>query len=522
MKVFKKCAAVLLSAAVLTSVAVLTSCGQNDSYIYPDSVSVYETTGTKSSLLSRKSSLSFTDFSGEDYTRQSIYVDIDDYYQEYIGYGAAMTHSSAYLIMQADEETRTYLLNDLFSREGANFSVVRIPIGASDYIPGDEYFTCDDMPSGETDMELEYFNLDNDADIIAVCKLIQEINPDVVFMAAPWSAPAWMKRNESLIGGGYLKTDMYEVYADYLVRFVAEYAEEGIEISMLSLLNEPSAGALTYPTMNMTATEAAVITEYVGQKLDDQGFDTDIVSWDYNYGSSYAGYADTYLEMLFEEYADTAGIYSSTVGFHGYDGDGYYSSDTLFGLKDGIEKVSKDYGKTSLITEITESSASNDFAANLTYASKNIVVNPCAAQTDYDGNYWNGCSGALYWNFVLDEDGEPTPASHGGNDCYGVITLKVITRQGQTTYKYTKSSAYYTMAHISKFLYDVDGVACRALAATTDYVDLNVMAFYRNDGAIIVVVCNTNETNNAPIDIVIGDKKISYTMMPQSMVTFVC
>lgn len=48
------------------------------------------------------------------------------------------------------------------------------------------------------------------------------------------------------------------------------------------------------------------------------------------------------------------------------------------------------------------------------------------------------------------------------------------------------------------------------------------MTYYRNDGAIIAVVCNTNETNNAPVDIVIGDKKISYEMMPQSIVTFVC
>lgn len=521
MKVLKTCGAVLLTAAVLASGVTLSSCSDDISYVYPDYVSVYETTGTKSSLLSRKSSIEFTDFESEDYTRQTINVSLGGLYQEYVGYGAAMTHSSAALIMEADEETRTALLNDLFSRDGANFSVVRIPIGASDYIPGDEYFTCDDMPDGETDMELEYFNLDNDADIISVCKLIQEINSDVVFIAAPWSAPAWMKTNEMLVGGGSLKDGMEEVYADYLVRFVAEYAAEDIEISMLSLLNEPSVGALSYPTMDMDAIEAAVITAYVGQKLEEQGFDTDIISWDYNYGSSSAGYADTYFEMLFEEYADTAGIYSGTVGFHGYDGDGYYSSDTLFGLKDGIEKVSMEYGKASIITEITESAASNDFAANLTYASKNIVVNPCAAQTDYDDNVWNGCGGALYWNFVLDEDGGPTPASHD-NECYGVISLESETRQGQTTYKYTKSSAYYAMAHVSKFLYDVDGVACRALAATTDYADLNVLAFYRNDGAIVVVVCNTNETNNAPIDIVIGDKKISYTMMPQSMVTFVC
>lgn len=522
MKGIKKCAAVLLSAAVAVSAAAVAGCGNAISYVYPDRVSVYETTGTKSSLLGRKTSLTFSPYEGEDYTRQTIHISTDGLYQEYMGYGATMTHASAYLLMQADEETRTAVLNDLFSREGANFSVVRIPIGASDYIPGDEYFTCDDMPAGQTDMSLEHFNLDNDADIIAVCRQILQINPDVKFMASPWSAPAWMKTNSSLVGAGSLKEDMYEVYADYLVRFVSEYSKQGINISMLTILNEPSVGALSYPTMDMTGIEAAYVTQYTGQKLDEQGFDTDIVSWDFNYGSSSAGYADTYFEMLFEEYADTAGVYSDTVGFHGYDGDGYSNPATMFGLKDGIQKISQDYGKASIITEITESSANNDFASNLTYASSNIVVNPCAAQTDLDGNVWNGCSGALYWNFVLDSDGQPTPASHGDNECYGVISLDSVTRQGQTVYKYSKSSAYYAMAQVSKYMYSVDGVPCRALAATTDYVDLNVMAYYRNDGAIIAVVCNTNETNDAPVDIVIGDKKISYNMMPQSIVTFVC
>lgn len=521
MKGLKKCAALLLSAAVMVSGAALAGCSNGVSYAYPERVSVYETTGTKSSLLSRKTSLSFTPYEEEDYTRQTIRISTDGLYQEYTGYGATMTHASAYLLMQADEDTRMAILNDLFSRDGANLSVVRIPVGASDYIPGDEYFTCDDMPAGQTDMSLEHFNLNNDVDIIAICKLILQINPDVVFMASPWSAPAWMKTNSALVGAGSLREDMYDVYADYLVKFVSEYSEQGINITMLTLLNEPSVGALSYPTMDMNAIEAARITTLVGQKFEEQNIQCDIVSWDFNYGSSSAGYADTYFEMLFEEYADSAGKYTNTVGFHCYDGDGYYNSATMYGLRDGIEKISG-YGKSSIITEITESAINNDFASNLTYASRNVVVNPCAAQTDVDGNVWNGCTGALYWNFVLDSDGQPTPASHGDNECYGVITLDAVTRRGQTVYKYSKSSAYYAMAQVSKFMYSVDGVPCRALAATTDYADLNVMAYYRNDGAIIAVVCNTNETNNAPIDIVIGDQKISYDMLPQSMVTFVC
>ena len=300
MKKIKRLAAVILSAAMLASAAALAACDKGVKYIYPDKVSVYETTGTKASLLGRKSSIEFTELGG-DYTRQKIYVGTDNTYQSYTGYGASMTHASAYLLMRADEETRSDILKDLFSREGANFSVVRIPVGASDYIAGEEYFTCDDLAEGQTDPSLEKFNLENDKELIAVLQQIKKINPAVRFMASPWSAPAWMKQNSSLLGGGSLKEDMYETYADYLVKFVSEYKKLGIDISMLTLLNEPSVGALSYPTMDMTATEASVITEYTGKKLEEAGIKADIVSWDFNYGSSSSAYADTYFEALYEE-----------------------------------------------------------------------------------------------------------------------------------------------------------------------------------------------------------------------------
>jgi hypothetical protein len=66
-------------------------------------------------------------------------------------------------------------------------------------------------------------------------------------------------------------------------------------------------------------------------------------------------------------------------------------------------------------------------------------------------------------------------------------------------------------------------LAPRAVKATSDYADLAFMSYYRGDGAIIVVIANTNETNPADIDVVINeDKVISYAMVPQSIVTFVC
>ena len=526
-KKFKKLTTLLLSGIIASTSLCTMACDDNKAnYAFPEKVSVYETTGTKSSLLGRKSSISFTDFEQEDYDRQTVYVDTEKLYQDYVGYGASLTHASAYLLCRADETTREEILNDLFSRNGANFTLVRIPLGASDYVPGDEFFTCDDMPDGKTDENLEHFTLEHDQDILTIAKRIKEINPNVKFMASPWSAPAWMKKNLSLTGKGYLADGMIPVYSNYLVKFVSEYAKQGINFNYLTICNEPNVPVTDYPAMEMTSLEAAQITAETGKKLKEQGFNTDIVAWDFNYGSSSSVIADEFMEALWgneeeNEYAKEAKKYSSAVGLHGYDGDGYFSAGTQNGLKVGIEKAVREYNKSAFITEITEHSGATDFAANMTYACKNIVVNPCAVQTNEDEESWNGCSGAMFWNFVLDSNGEPTPVGHS-TDCYGVISLDKVTKNDTVSYKYSKLPSYYAMAHVQKFMYDVDGKPCRALKATTEYADLAVMAYYRNDGAVIVVVCNANETNSAELDVVIKNKKISYAMKPQSVVTFVC
>ena len=42
----------------------------------------------------------------------------------------------------------------------------------------------------------------------------------LLHIAAAWSAPAWMKTNNDLIGRGQLKEEMYQVWAEYHVMYV--------------------------------------------------------------------------------------------------------------------------------------------------------------------------------------------------------------------------------------------------------------------------------------------------------------
>jgi glucosylceramidase len=167
-------------------------------------VQIYETTGTKSSLLARKSDQILSKYNSGS-MNISVTVNTTDKKQNYYGCGLAMTHSSAYLLMNLDKELRTEILQELFGANGARLSIVRIPIGASDYVETDEFFTCDDIDissdANATDMNLEHFSIKNDSNIIAVMKEIYEINSEILVMATPWSAPAWMKSSKSLKGG---------------------------------------------------------------------------------------------------------------------------------------------------------------------------------------------------------------------------------------------------------------------------------------------------------------------------------
>ena len=103
------------------------------------------------------------------------------------------------------------------------------------------HYTFDDVPAGETDFDLSEFTIEHDrAEILPLLRQALELNPGLKVMGTPWSPPAWMKTNDSLVGGR-MKDDprVYQAYADYLVKFVQAYEAEGVPIYGLTIQNEP-------------------------------------------------------------------------------------------------------------------------------------------------------------------------------------------------------------------------------------------------------------------------------------------
>lgn len=483
---------VLTMCAILLLSTLLCGCDAG-SRKYAD---VYVTTGTMSKLLARQTSLEFSKYTEDDeYDGTSIIVDAKTQKQEFYGYGATLTHSSAYLLMQDGAQTvADEILQELFGENGARLNLVRIPVGASDYIEGDKFFTCCDIDDtyGE-DLMLENFSIDHDTNIIAVLKKIKQINPNVMIFACPWSAPAWMKANHSLTLKGALNPDYYEVYGDYLAKFVQAYQNEGITIDYLSLVNEPFVGNVGYPCMEIDEVEAITVSRIVKQKLANYP-NVKLLGYEHNAGDSAIDYVDTVFETN----------YFDGVAFHGY------TSVEIATVSEASQYVTENYsGKQVFMTEVTEHSGSNDFASNLSYAAHYTTVDPL--------NY--GLNGSMFWNLVLRSDGTPTPAYHN-TACYGVIDFDC---DENGNYTYFKRSAWYAMAHVGKFAYQIDGKYPVALGVeSSNDTFILASALYRADGAIVVTAVNVNDQLSETVHVVIGGNKVTIEIQPQSVVTFVC
>lgn len=60
--------------------------------------------------------------------------------------------------------------------------------------------------------------------------------------ATAWTSPTWMKTNGRLSGIGFLNQSMYDVWAEYYIKFLDAYRENGIELWGLTTGNEPANG----------------------------------------------------------------------------------------------------------------------------------------------------------------------------------------------------------------------------------------------------------------------------------------
>jgi glucosylceramidase len=405
-------------------------------------------------------------------------------------FGAAMTHSSAALLSDMSAQERTALFEELFAPDGAaRLTVLRLPIGASDFVDGDA-FTFNDLPPGETDWGLDRFTIDPDRR--AMIPMLQEvlaINPDLRLIASPWSPPAWLKTGGSLEGGRLLDEDRaYETYANYLVRFVEEYRAAGLDIDYLTVQNEPQLRYPDgYPGTDMPYWQAARLIEALGAMLETAGLDTRILGFDHNWELNSADAATTPPgeDPAYRYPADLlhtpAAEWVNGIAFHCYSGTAEAQSRLWEQFPDIEIWVTECSGSRA-----PEDSLQKAFADTFAWQSTNLLI----------GALRNRASGVLTWNLVLDEFSGPHRG--GCETCSGVVTLS-------SDGTITRNAEYYLLAHAARY---VPPGSVRIESASVD-AELRNVAFETPDGSTVLLVWNPAD---APRAVVVGDEDWSGSM----------
>lgn len=156
--------------------------------------------------------------------------------QEVLGFGGCFNELGWETLQIASDESRKAFLDELFLPGGCNFNYGRVPIGANDF--SIDWYSCDDTPD---DFALEHFNIDRDKKYtIPFIREAQKRQQEFPVFASPWSPPVWMKvpkvYNYGIIR---MEKQVLWAYANYFVKFVQAYAEEGIDVFQVHVQNEP-------------------------------------------------------------------------------------------------------------------------------------------------------------------------------------------------------------------------------------------------------------------------------------------
>ncbi|MFF3170999.1 RICIN domain-containing protein [Streptomyces sp. NPDC057900] len=394
--------------------------------------------------------------------------------QRFTGAGASVTGASAHLIQGLPQEKRDALMASLFSTggDGIGLSYLRQPLGSSDFNADSSLYTYEDTPGS--------FSIDRDkAEIIPVLKQATAVNSSIRFMGTPWTPPAWMKTNNAL-NGGSLKPESYQAYADYLVKAIRAYGQQGITLTDLSAQNEPEFAA-SYPSMTMTSSEQAEFFKVLDRALTSAGLPTNLLAFDHNW--DHPNYP--------------IGVFDGTRGINRVIGAAFH----CYGGTPAAQQQVIDAGKRVFFTECsgTESAdRSTTFADTLKWHAENLVVQ----------NMRNGGETVIDWNLALDQNGGP---HQGGcaDRCNGVVEIA----GGNVT----RNAEYYVLGHVSKF---VRPGATRIGSTSQGNGGVENVAFQNPDGTRAAYVVNT-ASGAQRFSLTDNGKSLVYTLPAGAVATFV-
>ncbi|WP_148303725.1 glycoside hydrolase family 30 protein [Prolixibacter bellariivorans] len=406
-----------------------------------------------------------------------IEIDPATTFQTMDGFGFALTGGSAMHLHNMSAAKRHALLMELFDDNDNNIGIsyLRVSIGASDLDAS--VFSYDDLPSGETDVNMDHFSLAPDRQyLIPVLKEILTIDPNIKILGSPWSAPLWMKTDNNSVGGS-LKPEYYDAYAKYFVKYIQGMAQEGITIDAITIQNEPLHDG-NNPSMYMPASEqAAFIKTSLGPAFKAADINTKIIVYDHNCDrTDYP--AEIYKDADALQYVDGA-------AFHLYAG----SINSLAALHNS-------YPDKSLYFTEQWIGAPGDFPNDLKWHTRELII----------GASRNWCKTVLEWNLAADSSLQPH-TDGGCSQCLGALTI-----DGDNV---KRNPAYYIIAHASKFVRP----GSKRISSNQPN-NLPNVAFKTPDGSTVLIVLNDALVTQA-FNMKLGDETVSSTLAGGAVGTYI-
>ncbi|MGW4229190.1 ricin-type beta-trefoil lectin domain protein [Streptomyces sp. NPDC004980] len=412
----------------------------------------------------------------------NITVDENTRYQTFTGGGASFTDTAAWLMKGSgalSQATRDDTMRKLFSpTDGIGLSFVRNPMGGSDLARFG--YTYDDMPAGQTDPNLNNFSIAHDLqDVLPLTKQAEQLNPALTTVASPWTAPAWMKDNGQL-NGGWLKAENYGAYANYFVKYLQAYRDQGVPVDYVTAQNEPTCCS-GYPSMSWNGSGLAYFTKSeLLPKLQSAGLATKVLAHDWNWDTYDAYAAATVDDAAVRSHPNFGGI-----AWHGYGGD--------------IAKQTAVHDQYPQLDAFqTEHSGGTWIADQQREDMLNII--------DYTRNW---AKSVTKWSLAVDQN--RGPHNGGCGTCDGLVTVhNGDSRHGQVDY----TIEYYTMGHLTKY---VRPGAAR-IASTASSTVPNV-AWRNPDGSKALIAYN-GSTSAQQVTVNWGGQKFAYSLPGRTSATF--
>ena len=407
-----------------------------------------------------------------------VVVDATATRQKIVGFGGAFTQSAAQIFAEASDAMKTQLIDLYFSEHGHRYSLGRVPMGSCDF--STYHYTYAEEAEDAT---LSKFTLDHDLPTLvpllraAAAAIRQRDGGErLKTVASPWSAPAWMKKNNNyrcpmdpLCTGCTLRDEYLRTWALYFRRYVDGYAALGLAPWAITVQNEPENCPNNYEGMHWSAAgQRDFIRDHLGPALN--GTDTLLLAYDHN-KDHLPEWADTILGD------PAAAAHVAGLAFHWYSGAQF----------DHVAKVHRKFPNALLLATEAAEGGDHNFSTTPSWQMGERY------SSDIMGDLNAGASGWIDWNLWL-EPGRQRDGFHFGPQHYNPFPdfggnnamLVVDNIEGRIW----PQAFYWHMGHFSRYIRPGAVVLQADCGRSTT---LSCVAARNLDGTIILVALNTGE-----------------------------